>query len=65
MPEYKTVRPLKPSAPVILYQSAISAMPTTPPVCSLAGINSTLATSRTINVRGGVDQNKATVFGLP
>jgi hypothetical protein len=100
MPGYKTVGPLKPSAPVILdavyYFGAslawscgivgmepmtrsltlpsvvgpsviapLDPMPPPPPVCSLAGSNSRLATDLTINVRGGVDQKRATVSGPP
>ena len=65
MPQYKTVRPLKPFAPVILYAVCYFGDAGDAACLQFGGINSTLATSITINVRGGVDQNKATVFGLP
>ena len=60
MPQYKTVRPLKPFAPVILYAVCYFGDADDAACLQFGGINSTLATSLTINVRGGVDQNRAT-----
>ena len=65
MPEYKTVWPLKPSAAVILYAVCYFGDADDTACLQFGGINSKLATGLTINVRGGVDQKRATVSGPP
>jgi hypothetical protein len=65
MPQYKTVRPLKPSAAMILYAVCYFGDADDAPCLQFGQINSMLVTGLTIDLRGGVDQKRATVSSWP